>query len=494
MKTKIQNIKDYVVSHKVISLIALLLVLILSYNIFSNGGNKKEVYTVSKGDINQKVIVNGKTKAIRDSDLAFEVNGTVKSASVQVGSRVSVGQILVSLDQGVAYADLLRVRANLETEKARLDELKRGSRPEEIAVSEIEVRNAEVRLEDAQKNLNNRVLDIVNNNIDQFFSNPRTNNPQLNLLTSDTQLKNSINFSRLKVESIIRDWNNTEIDSYLPEITFLIDGVASVVNSQSPSSGLTQTTIDGYRASISSARSTFITARETLNNARSSLALAEQNLSLKKSGSPVEVIRAQEARVLQAEAQVVSAEVQLSKMTLRSPQNGIVTRQDVNVGEIVTPGKIVVSIISDSDLEIESNVSEVSIGRVSIGNPVVITFDAFPGQVFSGNVSYIEPGETIVDGVVNYKVTVAFSQKYPEIKSGLTSKLEIITGEKKDVLTIPEYALTREEGGVFVMKQSGKEYMKMPVEVGLRGQDGFVEIVSGLNEGDVVETVAPIIQ
>ncbi len=489
MKTKIQNAKDYIMSHKKTSALLAIILLVVGYNIFTGGSDKKEVFAIKNGNITQKVIVNGKTKAIRDSSLAFEVNGTVRSASVSVGSRVVVGQTLVSLDQGVAYADLLRAKANLESEKARLDELKRGTRPEEIAVSEIEVKNAETKLSDAEKNLYNKVVDVVNNSIDQFFSNPRTSNPQFNLVTNDMQLKNSINLGRLKVEAMIVGWDNTKIDSYIPEITALVDNVASVVNSQTSSSGFTQATIDAYKASMSSARSSYIAAKETLNTAQSTLALARQNLALKKSGTAPEVIRAQEARVLQNEASVASSEVQLSKMTLRSPQNGIVTKQDAKVGEIVTPGKVVVSVISDSDLEIESNVSEVSIGKVSIGNPVVITFDAFPGGVFAGAVSYIEPGETLVDGVVNYKITVAFSEKYPQIKSGLTSKLEIITGEKKDVLTVPEYAVINEGDNAFVMKQSGKEFVKVPVVIGLRGQDGFVEVVSGLTQGDIVETV-----
>jgi RND family efflux transporter MFP subunit len=255
---------------------------------------------------------------------------------------------------------------------------------------------------------------------------------------------------------------------------------------------LSQTTVDAYKASISSARSTLTTARETLNSSRSKLALAEKNLSLKKSGSTPEAIKSQEAKVLQNQAQVESVQAQLNKMTLRSPQNGVVTKQDAKVGEIVTPGKVVVNVISDNDLEIESNVSEVSIGKVAVGNPVVITFDAFPGETFSGKISYIEPGETIVDGVVNYKVTVAFSEKYSQIKSGLTSRLEIITSEKKDVVSIPEYAVTKNETGSFVTKINGKETSQVPVTLGIRGQDGFVEVLSGLNVGEVIETVAQV--
>ena len=492
MKTQIINTKNYIVSHKKTSALILLVLAFITYKIVSPSKSTTDSFTVKRSDIVQKVIVNGNTKAVTDSSLAFEVNGTVKSASVSVGSGVVVGQALISLDQSALYADLLKAQANVASEEARLDELNKGTKPEDIAVSETEVANAKVALSDAKNNLKNKVVDVVNNSIDQFFSNPKTTNPQFNLAVNDTQLKNNINSGRSVVETIVQNWTDADIDKNLPIVVALLDNVALAVNSQTSSSGVSQTTLDANRASISAARSTITTARETLNSSISKLALAEKNLTLKKSGSTPEVIKAQEARVLQNKAQVESVQAQLSKMTLRSPQNGVITKQDAKVGEIVTPGKVVVTVISDSDLEIESNVSEVSIGKVMVGNPVVITFDAFPGETFSGKVAYIEPGETVVDGVVNYKVTVAFTEKYPQIKSGLTSRLELITSEKKEVLTIPEYAVTKNETGTFVAKLNGKVSTQVPVTLGIRGQDGFVEVVSGLNEGDVIETVAQI--
>jgi membrane fusion protein (multidrug efflux system) len=163
-----------------------------------------------------------------------------------------------------------------------------------------------------------------------------------------------------------------------------------------------------------------------------------------------------------------------------------VTKQDAKVGEVVTSGAKIISIISDNSLEIESNVSEISIGKVSIGNKVEIRFDAFPEKIYMGKVSYIEPAETIIDGVVNYKTTVNFDEYFPEIKSGLTSKLDIITATREDSLIIPQYAITEKSDGQYVSKLNGRNYLDQKVEIGIRGQDGSVEVLSGLNEGDTV--------
>ncbi len=490
MKTQIQKTKNLIKSHKVISSIVLLVVLFVAYKVFAGGEVKSELYTVKKSDITQKVIVNGKTNPVNTVDLGFDVSGRVRQVYTKVGSRVTVGKALVSLENSELYASSLKAKANLASEEARLEEIKKGTRPEEISISETEVANAQVALVDAQNSLKDKVIDIITNSVDQLFSNPHTATPQINLQVTDSQLKSDINNERVQIESIILNWQADKIDVNVPKISSFLDKVAVAVNAQTQNPNLSQATVDGYKAAISGAKATLISSKESLNGARSSLALAQKNLALKKSGSTPEAIRSQEAKVLQMTADVQSINAQLSKLTLVSPQNGVVTVQDVKAGEIVTSGKIILKVISDSDLEIESNVSEVSIGKVAVGNSVVITFDAFPNDVFQGNVSYIEPGETVVDGVVNYKVMVALKEKYPQIKSGLTSRLEIITGEKKDVLTIPEYAITRTETGAFVSKVNGKEVVKVPVTLGLRGQDGFVEVVAGVSEGDKINAIA----
>ena len=491
MNKYIKKGKKIVIEHKIISGVILMVVLFIGYKIFSSGNNNEETFVVKRGDVVQKVIVNGKTKPVHAVNLGFESTGKVSAVYAGIGTRVTVGQHLVSLDSSETYANLLKAKASLASEQAKLDELKKGTRPEEIAVAETEVANAETTLSDAKKNLQDKVVDIITNNVDQLFSNPHTANPQFNLTVIDSQLKNDINFQRSQIEYLIKNWTVDTGDTNIPAISAFIDNVAIAVNSQSATPSLTQSTIDGYKSSISTSRSTLITAKESLNNAKSSLTLANKNLILKKSGNTPEAIKAEVAQVSQGEAEVQSIEAALSKMTIRSPQNGVVTVQDAKVGEIVTPGKTLVSIISDSDLEIESNVSEISIGKVAVGNPVAITFDAFPGEVFDGAVTYIEPGETVVDGVVNYKVTVAFSKIYLEVKSGLTSKLEIITAVKKDVVIVPQYALQTLSDGIFVLEKEGKKFSKVPVSVGIRGQDGSVEIISGVSPGDIIDMVVP---
>jgi len=248
----------------------------------------------------------------------------------------------------------------------------------------------------------------------------------------------------------------------------------------------TKASVSSARTTLISAQSTLTTAEEKLNSSKSALLIAQKNLALKKAGTSAEDIRGQEARVLQYKASLQAVSAQLAKMTLRSPLTGIVTKQDAKVGQTVSVGTSVVSVISNSNLEIEANVSEISVGKVKIGDTVLITMDAFADKTFKGTVTYIEPGETVVDGVVNFKITIAFSEKYPEIKTGLSTNLSIITAEKADVLRVPAYAVTKKDDKSYVTKKVGNDSIEVEVTTGFKGSDGFVEVLSGAAEGDVL--------
>jgi len=506
----ITKTKNYIQTHKKISIGGGVIILIALYFILSGGNNKAETLTAERGSVVEQVILTGKVTPADEVNLAFDRSGKVSGTYAKIGDEVYVGQTLVTLDASEVSADYAKAQANVATEQARLDELKRGSRPEEIAISESEVTNAQTALANAEDKLRTSLYeaysksdDAVHNTIDQLFSNPRSSNPQISIQINDTQLKNDINNLRYQAETLLTTWDQNpkstsretivDISSKLNMVKMFADKVAGAVNALSSNSSISATTVDSYKAGVSSARTNLIsaqnaisTAEEKLNTSKSVLLIAQKNLTLKKVGTSAEEIRAQEARVLQYDAQVQAVGAQLGKMTLRSPLAGIVTKQDAKRGEIVSVGTPVVSVISNNNLEIEANVSEISVGKVQIGNPVAITMDAFPRKTFNGTVTYIEPAETLIDGVVNFKITIAFSEKYPELKTGLSTNLEIKTAEKMDVVKIASYAVTTREGKSYVTKKEGNKNREVEVTTGFRGSDGFVEVLTGLTSGDIV--------
>jgi HlyD family secretion protein len=229
-------------------------------------------------------------------------------------------------------------------------------------------------------------------------------------------------------------------------------------------------------------------AYEGYRTAKSNLSLQQNTLALKKAGTVPEQITAQEAVVEKAKADIDNYNAQLAKTVLRSPINGVVTKQDLKVGEIVTPNSTVVSVISNGDFQVKVNIPEADIAKVKVGDSANITLDAYGSDIiFSTHVVSIDPGETMVEGVATYKTTLQFDKKEDRAKSGMTANIDILTAKQTNTLYIPQRDLISNETGKYVLIDVGSaQPQKKKVEVGIRGSDGNIEIISGLNEGDKI--------
>jgi RND family efflux transporter MFP subunit len=481
--------------------VSIIILVLISIPFFiKNNSNGVEKVSVTKNTIKQTVSVSGKTKPASSVDLGFEKSGKVVSVGSIIGDVVYKGQTLVRLDSSELSANLEQSKANLDAEIAKLDDMKNGVRPEELSVSDAEVKSAEDNLRNTSISLNEKIADAytksddaIRNSVDQFFENPRGSNASINLEINNFQLKNDINGSRVTIENILTKWEPKNVLKNLETIKNFLDNIALAINSLTTNSNLTQANIDKYKTAVSGARSSInssitavLGAITAQNSAQSALDIAQKQRTLKLSGSTAEAIKAQEARVAQVRAQVSSSEALLSKNVIYSPINGLVIKQEAKVGEIITPNQTIVSVISVNNLEVEAYVPEINIGKVMNGDPVYMTMDAFPGESFVGKLVYIDPTETLIDNVPNFKLRIVFDKQDERIKSGLSVDIEIEVDKKENVLTLPRYVITSESGKNYVEKLVGQKATKTEVEIGIQGDNSFTEIVSGLSEGDII--------
>ncbi|TSC52425.1 MAG: FeeC [Parcubacteria group bacterium LiPW_41] len=477
----------------------------------------QETFVVAKGSIAQEVIVTGRVKASEDVDLAFERGGKIRNVNIKIGDVVSPGQALAYLDTSELQAQLLEAEANVEVQKARLNELKKGNRPEEIQIKESEFKKANQDL----KNLYGSIIDVVNDSYikaddavrsktDTIFTNDDSENPELTFATNDAQVQIDATTLRRVVGNSLVQWKKSidavnssdvsELDTLLVKseksLSLVRDFLSRSIDAVNASINISQTSIDSYKANLGTARSSVnvaaaaVTNQEQLISAQKVVVERINNeLTLALAGSTPESLAAQEAQVKQAEASIALIRAQIAKATLISPIKGVVTKQDAKAGEIVAPNISLVSVISDKNLEIEANIPEVDIGSVIVGNIVHITLDAFPNEEFLGKVVYIDPAETVKDGVVNFKVTILFDESNERVRSGFTANLNIETKRKENVLVIPQFAVVENDSGAFVKKWENKKIVETSVVLGVRDNDGNVEVVSGLSEGDVIVNV-----
>src|SRR3989344_2489329 len=258
----------FILVHKIASSMVVVPLLALSFYIFSNGnGSKEEAITVERKNIFQKVNITGTVKPAQSVDLAFERVGRVARVAHDVGARVGAGALLVSINNADLAADVAQAEASLKSAEAKLAQLKSGTRTEEIKVSEVKEDNARRALEDARANLSATIRDgyvkaddAVRNKSDQLFSNPRSANPQLNH-TTDPQLETDLEALRPNIEGALNLWTR-ELDKSDPllahktlsEVGAFLDMMIRLLNALSPTTGLTQATLDDYRTDIATGR------------------------------------------------------------------------------------------------------------------------------------------------------------------------------------------------------------------------------------------------
>lgn len=502
-----------------IAIIAIIIIILIAavYAYFKTTSVPSYNFIIAKQtDLVYEVSAIGKVKPAESVDLAFEKSGRITGINAAVGNKVSAGMLLAVIDSSELAAQLAQAEAGLKSEKAKLEELRIGPKLEEIKVQEIKIENAKISLEDAKRNALNQLNDAytksddaVRNKTDQIFDNPKTSNPQLKFLTNDSGLDNYLRFERLVVEDLLKSWklsldqliitNNfpSNIDlsrKNLNEIKTFLEKSALAVNNLTPSSGLTQSTIDSWKSDISTARTNISSAinnvssaDEKFRTAEASLSLTEQELILKKTGSTNEQIAYQVARVEEAEANIKNIKAQISKTMLIAPITGTIIKRDAEIGQVVAANKIIFSIISESRLEVESNIPETDIAKIKIGNIAKITLDAYGNDViFESKVASIEPAETIIEGVSTYKITLNFIIPDARIKSGMTANIDILTAAKENIITIPQRAI-KSEGEEKTVKILENNIIKdIKVKTGIKGSDGNIEIIEGIKEGDKI--------
>lgn len=235
-----------------------------------------------------------------------------------------------------------------------------------------------------------------------------------------------------------------------------------------------------------------------LRQARQEVAAQKQTLSyMKRGGYKVEQKNSQRATIKEAEAAVSEIYDQLRETVIYSPLDGKVIKKSVEVGENVTANSAagnapIITIAQEGDLEIEANVPESDILKVALGQKADMTLDAFSTQDnFSAEVFEIEPASTVIQDVVYYKVKLKFLAPDARFKNGMSADIDIKTAEKNDVLSIPERAIGDDNGRKYVeilKDEKTGAVDRAYIATGLRGDEGMIEVTSGLNGGEKVVT------
>ncbi|MBI4090850.1 MAG: efflux RND transporter periplasmic adaptor subunit [Candidatus Komeilibacteria bacterium] len=282
------------------------------------------------------------------------------------------------------------------------------------------------------------------------------------------------------------------VNSVYPQTT--IDSLRSSFNTRASavasSKTSVQSSINDFTTGLQSLASDLDAAAYKVKSAEQALALAQARYNALIAQPENYEIQQQHARVLQAEADVRSAQGNLGDTIMLAPVDGTITAIDAKVGEVASPTTAVIKMIGDSTLQIDVDIPESDIIKVALGQNAEISLDAFSADaVFKGTISFIEPTQRLIQGVVYYRVTVVFNEQNNAIKPGMTATVRIRTAERRGALTVPLRAvsISSSDGTRSVrMLEADHTVTTKAITTGIRGDDGIVEILSGLSEGENV--------
>ncbi len=220
------------------------------------------------------------------------------------------------------------------------------------------------------------------------------------------------------------------------------------------------------------------------------------------SKSAEDLLRTYEDAMDKAEESMESAQNKLDSTqdsyenyTITAPISGTVITKTVKAGDKVQSGgnstTTLATIYDLSQLTFEMSVDELDVQNVAVGQTVEVAADAFEGKNFTGRVTNVSLASSYSNGVTNYPVTVTMDE-VGELLPGMNVDGNIILDQAEDVMLVPVDALMR-GNRVYVKDDSVREgqgnvpagFRAVEVETGLMNDD-FVEIVSGLSEGEEV--------
>ncbi len=200
----------------------------------------------------------------------------------------------------------------------------------------------------------------------------------------------------------------------------------------------------------------------------------------------------------QAQAGIAKTEALISQKLVRAPFGGDLGVRKVEVGQYLTAGTAIVSLTDLSQLWANFTVTEKDSGSLKVGQTVRLKVDAYPGRVFEGQITTIEP--QIASDTRNIRVQATIGNPDKILKPGMFVTTTVVLPDKPAVITIPETSVdyTLYGDSVFLITEKKEDDGKTTlsavrtfVQTGNR-VDGRVEIVKGLKPGDKVVAVGQL--
>ena len=326
------------------------------------------------------------------------------SLGVKPGDVVRAGDLLVRLDTVDAGLAVREAEAQLASAEAQVDILEAQPRSVDVAAAEQKIEEAETGIAQAEAELERLESSAIGSDIAQA---------EAEVESAEAERE----AARIDYDELQKELENDRVEDW--------EGERAALRLRAARENLEAAKLT-LAQSRGSAAPRLEEAEAGVRSAEAQKALAEAQLRLVRAGVPEQEIGLTEIDVERARVGLDEAQLRLTRCERRAPFDGTIGMVHVREGEEIRQGDIVITLGDLSTLRVETtDLDEIDVAKVRVGQPVDITFDAFPDRVFAGRVVRIDPMAEEAGGGVNYTTTIELDDLAPEIRWGMTAFVDI---------------------------------------------------------------------
>jgi HlyD family secretion protein len=412
-----------------------------------------ETVAATNGSLSATVGATGTVRSNQSVLLNWQITGTVEKVSVKVGDKVKNGDLLATLVKTSLPQNVILAEAEFLDAQQALEDLKSSTTAQA---------QAEQALSQAQK-----AFDSANDKYEGIdfarASDTYIENLKAQLDLANQQVARARRFYAMFADLPNGDSRKAQAIAALTSAELRRDDLVAQLN---------YVTGKPDENEVAQRKSAYEVAK-------ANLAIAQRNLERLQNGvDPIQLAS--------AEARVTAAQATLNTARIVAPFDGILTQVEPLPGDQVSPGKLAFRMDDLSHLLVDVEVSEIDINAIHIGQPVAVSFDAILGKNYNGKVVEVSQVGNVVQGAVNFTVTVELTDADADVKPGMTAAVTVLVKELNGVLIVPNRAVRVVDGNrVVYILQNGAPVM---VEITLGfSSDTVSEVIGGdLREGDLI--------
>ncbi len=363
------------------------------------------------------VSVTGEVMPAVWATVSAQTGGTVLEVLVEVGDEVAADDPLARLDPTDAQLAVQQADAALGAAQAQLALLKAGPRPGQVAVAEAQIAAAQTVISQTIAQRNQLWSGATEAEIAAAEA-------QVAAAEAEQLSAREAHDQTMKCYDVLQPDGSTK--QVCPALGTLEEQTRYNLHAADEALAAARAQVDAlkagpyYQVRVANAAVSAAEAQESV---------AQTQLALLQAGATAEEIAVAETAVTQAEAALEAARVALDRCEIRAPFGGTVGAVNVRVGELVAPGQPLVTLGDLTTLRVETtDLDEIDVARVAVGQDASVTFDALPERIFIGHVTRISPMADPGAGGVNYTVVVILDETDPAIRWGMTAFVDIEVG------------------------------------------------------------------